>query len=149
MHAVLHFAVGPAIVLIQPDASGMLVGTTRNLTCTIVLTNVDDFIVMVHFSWSSDHFKPLFPPRITASHTMQSGNQSVFNSRLIFNPVLSNDTAPYRCIVTVNADFVDAFVSPTTFANTSSIEVQCKLIPATPTSFLNLCFSLQLFLLLE
>lgn len=142
MH-VLYYAVGPAVVLIQPDASGVVVGTTRNLTCTIFLTNVADIIMMVDFFWFSE-FKPLLPPRITTSLTTQSGNQSSFSSRLIFNPVLSSDTASYRCTVTVNANPVDVFVSPTTF--TSLIEVQCKSMQATyKHCFLTMVYSSSSF----
>ena len=99
----------------------MVAGTARDLTCTITLTNVDDINVMVQFIWVTS----MESPRITFSDSMQSGNQSTFNSTLSISPLDSVvDTTTFGCVVYVNSDPTDSFIIPTAANNSVDITVQ-------------------------
>ena len=103
----------------------MVAGTARNLTCTITLTNVDDIIVMVNFTWSGDGGSLPSIPRISTSGTSQSGSQSSYTSILIFNPLdSSTDSGEYLCVVMVDSVPTDTFITSTAANNTLSITVE-------------------------
>ena len=105
----------------------MITGIARNLTCTITLTNVDDIIVMVNFTWSFDGGSLPTVPRISTSGSSQSGNQSNSTSSIIFNPLDSNtDNGNYRCVVMVDSNTADTFITPIAANNNLSVAVECE-----------------------
>ena len=66
--------------------------------------------------------------RITTYFISQSGNQSMFTSTLMFNPLSSNtDSREYDCSVDVSSYDDDLFIEPTNVSNSTSIIVQCEL----------------------
>ena len=117
-------------MIVQSDNPGvaLVAGTLRNLTCTVSLSNVDDIIVMVDFTWSINTSPILSSDRITTYLTSQSGNQSMYTSTLMFNPLNKNtDSGEYGCSVYVSSYHVDQFIIPSTNAsNSTSIIVQCE-----------------------
>ena len=105
----------------------MAAGTARNLTCTVILTNVDDIIVMVDFTWNVNGGSLPSLTRISTSGTSQSGNQTNFTSTLIFNPLdNSTDSGEYLCVVMVDSVPSDTFITPTAANNTLFITVECE-----------------------
>ena len=126
----LHFpllAVPPPTVIVQPDKPDVAVvaGTLRNLTCSISLSNVNDIIIMVDFTWSKNMSPISSSDRMTMYLTSQSGNQSVFTSTLMFNPLdSSKDSGEYGCFVSVSSYDVDLFIASTNASNSTSIFVQ-------------------------
>ena len=122
-------AVPPPTVIVQSDNPGVAVvaGTLRNLTSTVSLSNVDDITILVDFTWSINMSPISSSDRITTYLTSQSGNQSVFTSTLIFNPLSSStDSGEYDCSVSVSSYHVDLFIEPTNASNSTSIIVQCE-----------------------
>ena len=130
MHVYTLFSpVPPPTLVVQPvnPSIPMVAGTARDLTCTINITNVDDIIVMVNFTWSTQMEILLTSlPRITTiSGTVQTGNQSSFTSTLSISPLDSVvDTTAFICLVSINSDPSDNFVIPTTANNSVDITVQ-------------------------
>ena len=105
----------------------MIAGIARNLTCTTTLTNADDILVMVNFTWSIDGMSLPTLPRITTSGTFQSGDQSSFTSTLIFNPLDNNmDSGEYLCVVMMESVPPDTYITPTITNNTLFITVECE-----------------------
>ena len=120
-------AVPPPTVVVQPvnPFIPLVAGTARDLTCTISLTNVNDINVMVNFTWSTPMEILLSSsPRITnISGTTQSGNQSSFTSTLSISPLDSvADSTVFVCLVDINSDPADSFVTPTTANNSVDID---------------------------
>ena len=122
----IHTVPSPKVSVEADTTQVMYAGTARNLTCTTTLNNVDDIIVMVDFIWRQGII--IFPTnRISTSSLSQSGNQSSFTSFLIFNPLDNNtDSGEYQCVVTVNSDPTDDYITPVNATNTTSIIVQCE-----------------------
>ena len=103
----------------------MVAGTPLNFTCTVSLSNVDDIVVMVDFTWSINMSPILSSNRMTMYLTSQSGNQSVFTSTLMFNPLYSSkDSGEHGCFVSVSSYKVDLFIASTNASNSTSIIVQ-------------------------
>ena len=130
----LHFllpAVPPPTVIVQSDNPdlALVAGTLRNLTCTVSLSTVDDIIIVVDFTWSINMSPISSSDRITTFLISQSGNQSVFTSTLMFNPLSSStDSGEYDCSVDVSSYDDDLFIEPTNASNSTSIIVQCELL---------------------
>ena len=128
----LHFlfpAVSPPTVIVQSDNPDfvLVAGTLHNLTCIVSLSNADDIIVMVDFTWSINMSPISSSDRITTYLTSQSGNQSMFTSTLMFNPLSSStDSGEYGCSVDVSSYDDDLFIEPTNASNSTSIIVQCE-----------------------
>ena len=131
----ISYAVPLPVVSVQPvGGSIMVTGTARNLTCTITLTNVDDIIVMVDFTWSRGGESL---PSLTRFSTFQSVNQSKFTSTLIFNPLDNNtDSGEHLCVVVMDSLPPDTFISPITANNTLTITVECE---SPSSALLHLC----------
>ena len=109
----------------------MVSGTARNLTCTVILANVNDISVTVKFTWISNMIELNSTDRITTYLTSQSGNLSTFTSTLIFYPLDDSvDSRTYRCNVSVNSEPSSVFITPTTVTNTTTIVVQRESIIA-------------------
>ena len=120
-------AVPPPTVIVQSDNLGvaLVAGTPLNFSCTVSLSNVDDIIVMVDFTWSINMSPILSSNRMTMYLTSQSGNQSVFTSTLMFNPLYSSkDSGEHGCFVSVSSYKVDLFIASTNASNSTSIIVQ-------------------------
>ena len=130
----LHFplpAVPPPAVIVlsnYPDRA-LVAGTLRILICTVSLSNVNDIIVMVDFTWSINMSPVSSSDRITTYLTSRSGNQSMFTSILVFIPLSSStDPREYGCSVDVSSYNVDVFIEPTNASNSTSIIVQRELL---------------------
>ena len=103
----------------------MIAGTPRNLTCIVILTNVNDISVTVNFTWISDMIELTSTSRIATYLTSQSGNLSTFTSTLMFNSLDDSvDSRMYRCNVSVDSEPTSEFITPTTATNTTIIDVQ-------------------------
>ena len=112
----------------NPDVA-MVAGTIRILICTVSLSNVDDIIVMVDYTWSINMSPISSSDRIITYPISQSGNQSVFTSILIFIPLSSStDSREYGCSVYVSSYDDDLFIEPTNSSNSTSIIVQRELL---------------------
>ena len=115
------------MVIVQPTnpAVPMIAGTPRNLTCIVILTNVNDISVTVNFTWISDMIELTSTSRIATYLTSQSGNLSTFTSTLMFNSLDDSvDSRMYRCNVSVDSEPTSEFITPTTATNTTIIDVQ-------------------------
>ena len=118
-------------MIVQSDNPSVVLvaGTLRNLTCTVSLSNMDDIIIVVDYTWSINMSPFLSSDRITTYLTSQSGNQPVFISTLLFNPLDNNtDSGAYGCSVSVSSYHVDLFIEPNNASNSTSIIVQCELL---------------------
>ena len=127
IHSYLFPAVPPPTVIVQSDNQGVAVvaGTPHNLTCTVSLSNVDDIMVMVDFTWSISMSPILSSNRITMYHTSQYGNQSTYTSTLMLNPLSSStDTGQYVCSVGVSSYPADPFITQINASNSTHITVQ-------------------------
>ena len=112
----------------NPDVA-MVAGTIRILICTVSLSNVDDIIVMVDYTWSINMSPISSSDRIITYPISQSGNQSVFTSILFFIPLSSStDSGEYGCSVYVSSYNVDPFIESTNSSNSTSIIVQRELL---------------------
>ena len=122
-------------MIVQSDNRGvaLVAGTLCNLTCTVSLSTVDGITVMVDFIWSINMSPILSFDRITMYLTSQSGNQSMFTSTLMFNPLNNTDSGEYGCSVYVSSYHVDLFIASTNASNSTSIFVQRK------SKFLSAC----------
>ena len=115
------------MVIVQPTnpAVPMIAGTPRNLTCAVILTNVNDISVTVDFTWISNMIELTSTSRITTYLTSQSRNLSTFTSTLMFNPLDNSvDSRMYCCNVSVDSEPSSKFITPTTATNTTIIDVQ-------------------------
>ena len=120
--------VPPLTVIVQPTNPDvpMIAGTPHNLTCTVILTNVNDISVKVNFTWITNMTELTSTNRITTYLTSQSGNLSTFTSTLMFNPLDDSvDSRMYHCNVSVDSEPSSEFITPTTATNTTNdIDVQ-------------------------